>query len=89
MPDERSPSADDSTEPDRQARRAEANESVRLARLSRRASFAEIVSGTFHEFNNFLQVIGGLVELLGNRTDLPDSVVTKLDRMRVQTDRAA
>jgi signal transduction histidine kinase len=63
--------------------------SARRLALSRRLAFAEIAVGSVHELNNALQVIGGVVELLDRRTDLPDAVVTKLNRIGLQTDRAA
>ena len=57
--------------------------------LNRLATIARLLSGATHEVNNALQVIGGTVELLEARTDLPPQVVTGLARLRTQSDRAA
>ena len=57
--------------------------------LNRLATIARLLSGATHEVNNALQVIGGTVELLEARTDLPAQVVTGLARLRTQGDRAA
>ena len=57
--------------------------------LNRLATIARLLSGATHEVNNALQVIGGTVELLEARTDLPPQVVTGLARLRTQGDRAA
>ena len=47
--------------------------SARSGRLqiNRLATSARMVAGLAHELNNSLQVVSGLVELLGDRTDLP------------------
>jgi two-component system NtrC family sensor kinase len=57
--------------------------------LNRLATIARLVAGAAHEVNNALQVIGGSVELLQNRTDLPDAVQKILTRVSEQTARAA
>jgi signal transduction histidine kinase len=57
--------------------------------LNRLATIARLLSGATHEVNNALQVIGGTVELLEARTDLPPQVMTGLARLRTQGDRAA
>jgi signal transduction histidine kinase len=57
--------------------------------LNRLATIARLLAGATHEVNNALQVIGGTVELLESRTDLPPQVVTGLARLRTQGDRAA
>lgn len=62
---------------------------ARAVSLSRRLAFAEVAGGAFHDLNNALQVIGGLVELLERRTDLPEPVVAKLVRISQQSGRAA
>jgi two-component system C4-dicarboxylate transport sensor histidine kinase DctB len=60
-----------------------------LMTLNRLATIARLVAGAAHEVNNALQVIGGSVELLQNRTDLPDSVQKTLTRIGNQAARAA
>jgi len=60
----------------------------RLLRINRLAMQARFVSGMAHEVNNSLQVMGGLVELLTDRSDLPDDVRTRLQRIGDQADRA-
>ena len=57
--------------------------------LNRLATIARLVAGAAHEVNNALQVIGGSVELLQNRTDLPEAVQKILARVSEQTTRAA
>ena len=57
--------------------------------LNRLATIAKLLSGATHEVNNALQVIGGTVELLEARPDLPPQIVTGLARLRTQGDRAA
>lgn len=47
------------------------------------------VSGLAHELNNPMQVVNGTVELLLTRRDLPDDVMTKLQRVAAQVDRAS
>jgi len=59
----------------------------RLLRINRLAMQARFVSGMAHEVNNSLQVMGGLVELLADRADLPDDVRTRLQRIGDQADR--
>ncbi|HXE79473.1 MAG TPA: HAMP domain-containing sensor histidine kinase [Vicinamibacterales bacterium] len=61
----------------------------RLLRINRLAMHARFVSGMAHEVNNSLQVIGGLVEHLADRTDLPGDVQARLQRIADQTERAA
>jgi signal transduction histidine kinase len=57
--------------------------------LNRLATIARLVAGAAHEVNNALQVIGGSVELLQNRDDLPESVQKTLARIGSQATRAA
>ena len=68
---------------------AESIDMARVVGMGRRLAFASVAAGTFHELNNSLQVISGLAELIGGRTDLPDAVAAKVNRMRLQIDRAA
>jgi two-component system NtrC family sensor kinase len=61
----------------------------RLVQLNRLATIARQVAGLAHELNNALQVVGGLVELLADRPDLPPDVITKLQRISEQADKAS
>ncbi len=61
----------------------------RLAAIACVLGFGEAVAGSIHDFNNSLQVVGGVTELLLGRDDLPDPVVEKLERIEHQTTRAA
>lgn len=60
-----------------------------LVAISRAVTTARLLSGLVHEINNALLVISGTVEVLGQRTDLPEPVVRSLDRIRRQTERTA
>jgi signal transduction histidine kinase len=57
--------------------------------LNRCATAARLLSSAVHDVNNALQVISGTVELLEGRPDLQDWLVRALDRMRLQSARAA
>ncbi len=59
-----------------------------LARMNRMATIARLVAGLTHELNNSLQIIGGTVELLADRMDLPPDVATKLQRIAGQSEKA-
>lgn len=59
-----------------------------LARMNRLATIARLLAGLAHELNNSLQIIGGTVELLADRQDLPPDVVTKLQRIGGQSEKA-
>jgi len=63
--------------------------STELARINRLTTTARFVSGLAHELNNALQVIGGLVELLADRTDLPADAATRVQKIGGQADRAS
>jgi signal transduction histidine kinase len=60
---------------------------ARLTRMNRLATEARLVAGLAHELNNSLQVVGGLVELLATRTDLPSDAVARLEKVSGQTDK--
>src|SRR6187549_2176500 len=62
--------------------------STELARINRLTTTARFVSGLAHELNNALQVIGGLVELLADRTDLPADAAVRIQKIGGQADRA-
>jgi signal transduction histidine kinase len=61
---------------------------ARLTRMNRLATEARLVAGLAHELNNSLQVVGGLVELLATRTDLPADAIARLEKVSGQTDKA-
>jgi signal transduction histidine kinase len=60
-----------------------------LARINRVTTIAGFVSGLAHEMNNSLQVIGGLVELLADRADLPAEAALRVGKIGAQADRAS
>jgi signal transduction histidine kinase len=57
--------------------------------LNRLATVARVVSGTAHDVNNALQIIGGSAELLESQPDLGEPARRALTRIRVQAARAA
>jgi signal transduction histidine kinase len=57
--------------------------------LNRLATVARVVSGTAHDVNNALQIIGGSAELLENQPDLSEPARRALTRIRAQAARAA
>jgi two-component system C4-dicarboxylate transport sensor histidine kinase DctB len=59
-----------------------------LAHVNRMMSIGLVLPNAAHEVNNALQVVSGLVEMLGAREDLPDAVQDKLRRIGVQVGRA-
>jgi signal transduction histidine kinase len=59
-----------------------------LLLINRLALQARLVSGMAHELNNSLQVMSGLVELLCDRTDLPEDVRSRVEKIGAQADRA-
>ena len=61
---------------------------VRLEQINRLASLARLVAGLAHEVNNSLQVVGGLVELLADRRDLPPDVLARIGKIGTQSDKA-
>jgi two-component system C4-dicarboxylate transport sensor histidine kinase DctB len=64
-------------------------EARELARINRLTTTARFVSGLAHELNNALQVMGGLVELLADRTDLPADAAVRIQKIGGQADRAS
>jgi signal transduction histidine kinase len=60
-----------------------------LLQINRLTLQARFVSGMAHELNNSLQVMSGLVELLTDRTDLPEEVRDRLRNVGGQVDRAS
>jgi len=59
-----------------------------LLQINRLTLQARFVSGMAHELNNSLQVMTGLVELLSDRTDLPDDVRARIRTIGGQAERA-
>jgi signal transduction histidine kinase len=64
-------------------------DAAQLTRLNRLATMARLVAGLAHELNNTLQVVGGLVELLTDRPDLPPDAVVRLQKIGAQSDKAS
>ncbi len=60
-----------------------------LARINRLTTIARFVSGLAHEMNNALQVMGGLVELLADRADIPADAAVRIQKIGGQADRAS
>jgi two-component system NtrC family sensor kinase len=60
-----------------------------LARINQLTTIARFVSGLAHELNNSLQVVGGLVELLEDRTDLPSDAAVRIHKIRGQSEKAS
>ena len=60
-----------------------------LARINRLATVARFVSSLAHELNNSLQVMGGLIELLSDREDLPADARARVESIGAQADRAS
>jgi len=58
-----------------------------LRRINRLATMAQMVAGLAHELNNSLQVVGGLVELLGD--GLPPDAQARVTKIGGQTDKAS
>lgn len=59
-----------------------------LAYVNRMMTIGLVLPNAAHEVNNALQVVSGLVEMLGAREDLPAGAQDKLRRIGVQVGRA-
>lgn len=59
-----------------------------LAHVNRMMTVGLVLPNTAHEINNALQVVSGLVEMLGARDDLPAAAQEKLGRIAAQVGRA-
>jgi signal transduction histidine kinase len=59
-----------------------------LAQINRLATVARFVSALAHELNNSLQVMGGLLELLAERDDLPQDALLRIERIGAHADQA-
>ncbi len=60
-----------------------------LAFLNRMTTTGMVLPNVAHELNNALQVIGGLVEMLSARADLPADVLDKVTRVGAHAARSA
>ena len=61
---------------------------ARLQQVNRLATAARMIAGLAHELNNSLQVVGGLVELLADHTELPPDAAARITKIGTQTDKA-
>ncbi len=61
---------------------------AQLRQINRLATSARMVASLAHELNNSLQVVSGLVELLGDRTDLPPDALARIQKIGGQADKA-
>jgi C4-dicarboxylate-specific signal transduction histidine kinase len=61
---------------------------AQLGQLNRLATSARLVAGLAHELNNSLQVVGGLVELLADHTEVPPDVAARIRKIGAQADKA-
>ncbi len=59
-----------------------------LRQINRLATAARMVASLAHELNNSLQVVSGLVELLGDRSDLPADALARIQKIGGQADKA-
>ncbi len=60
-----------------------------LRQINRLATMAQMVAGLAHELNNSLQVVGGLVELLGDGAGLPPDAQVRVRKIGGQTEKAS
>lgn len=60
----------------------------RLRQINRLAMSARLVAGTAHDLNNSLQVVGGLVELLCDRPDMPPDALVRVRKIGAQAEKA-
>jgi len=61
---------------------------AQLRRINRVATSARMVAALAHELNNSLQVVSGLVELLGDRQDIPPDAQARIAKIGGQADKA-
>jgi signal transduction histidine kinase len=62
---------------------------AQLRQINRLATAARMVAGLTHELNNSLQVVSGLVELLGDRVDIPPDAVGRIQKIGGQAEKAS
>lgn len=60
-----------------------------LVYINRMTTVGHVLPAVAHELNNALQVIGGLVELLGMKGELPPDVRDKVQKIGAQSNRSA
>lgn len=60
-----------------------------LVYINRMTTVGQVLPSVAHELNNALQVIGGLVELLGMRGELSPDVQDKIQKIGIQANRSA
>jgi C4-dicarboxylate-specific signal transduction histidine kinase len=60
-----------------------------LVYINRMTTVGHVLPAVAHELNNALQVIGGLVELLGMKGELPADVRDKVQKIGAQSNRSA
>ena len=60
-----------------------------LVYINRMCTVGHVLPAVAHELNNALQVIGGLVELLGMKGELPADVRDKVQKIGAQSNRSA
>ena len=61
---------------------------AQLRQINRLATAARMVASLAHELNNSLQVVSGLVELLGDRADIPADAIARIRKIGGQADKA-
>jgi signal transduction histidine kinase len=61
---------------------------TQLRRINRVATSARMVAALAHELNNSLQVVGGLVGLIGDREDIPPDAQARIAKIGSQADKA-
>jgi len=71
------------------ARRPTALSDPQLALINQLTTIARFVSGLAHELNNSLQVVGGLVELLEDRADVPPDAAVRIRKIGGQSEKAS
>lgn len=62
---------------------------AQLRQINRLATAARMVAGLAHELNNSLQVVSGLVELLGDRADIPADAIVRIRKIGGQAEKAS
>jgi signal transduction histidine kinase len=62
---------------------------AQLRQINRLATAARMVAGLAHELNNSLQVVSGLVDLLGDRADIPADAVARIQKIGGQAEKAS
>ena len=60
-----------------------------LAYINRMTTTGMVLPSVAHEVNNSLQVIAGMVEILGLRGQLPPEAADKIQKIAVQATKAA